>query len=99
MPAIQQASENTESSDILTTEEASNILGSEPQSVLKVFSGPGAHYLHQPGDELVAVYAGPHGPENRPAIVDQETLHQLLQVAEKASFVDLGQSPFAETWL
>lgn len=99
MPSAQPTSESTKSPTVPNVEDVLNELESKPANVFKIFSGPGAHYLHQFDGILFAVYAGPHGPENRPARVDEETLNQLLQVAERAKFVDLDQSPFSETWL
>lgn len=68
---------------------------SEGQLCLRFPSGSGAHYIrHQPGEGFKAVYAGPHGPENRPAEIDRRNVMQLMDANEAVEIVPLTNSPY-----
>jgi hypothetical protein len=60
---------------------------SEGAVALRIPSGNGAHYILKSGHELVAVYAGPHGPENRPASIDERNIRELLDCLPDPEFV------------
>ena len=68
---------------------------SEGNLSLKVPSGEGAHFIrYRPNGSFKAVYAGPHGPENRPADINEQNIQQLLEVAEAAEVLPTIETPF-----
>lgn len=70
---------------------------SEGQLCLRFPSWDGAHFVrYRPDGQLKAVYAGPHGPENRPANIYREDIQQMLDVADDVSVVLTENSPFAD---
>ena len=57
------------------------VIESRGQLALQFDSADGAHYVTKSNGELVAVYCGPHGAENRPTPIRQEAVEQLIQEA------------------
>jgi len=57
------------------------VIESGGQLALQFLSAEGAHYVTQSEGELVAVYCGPHGVENRPTSIREEAVEQLIQEA------------------
>lgn len=55
------------------------VIESEGQLALQFDSAEGAHYVTISNDELVAVYCGPHGAENRPTPIRDEAVEQLIR--------------------
>ena len=55
------------------------IIESRGQLALQFDSAEGAHYVTISDNELVAVYCGPHGAENRPMPIRKEAVEQLVQ--------------------
>lgn len=62
---------------------------------LSFSSAEGAHYVsYSPDIGFVAVYSGPHGPENRPAKIDRENIAQLLNHAGTIVVLPTEDTPF-----
>ena len=55
------------------------VIESQGQLALQFDSAEGGHYITKSDDELVAVYCGPHGAENRPTPIREEAVEQLIQ--------------------
>jgi hypothetical protein len=71
------------------------LVESEGCLCLRVPSGEGAHYIRYcSGGDFKAVYAGPHGPENRPAKIDKRNIKQLLGAATNFEYSLVIKSPF-----
>lgn len=56
-------------------------------------SGSGGHFVMRDG-VCLAVYAGPHGPENRATPIDEMNLKRLFQHSDRIDFLPLKESPF-----
>lgn len=72
------------------------ILESSGNLVLVFETAYGSHFVTSSDDELVAIYAGEHGPENRPANVDTATIEQLVREASSISISPLEETPFSD---
>jgi hypothetical protein len=76
------------------------VIESRGQLALQFLSAEGAHYVTMSKGELVAVYCGPHGAENRPTSIREEAVEQLINETptklvrtENASITDTIVAP------
>jgi len=71
------------------------LIESEGRLCLKVPSAGGAHFIrYNPEYEFEAIFGGVHGPENRPATIDNTNITQLLQAGSDTQLVPVSDSPF-----
>ncbi|GAB3676764.1 hypothetical protein [Halopiger thermotolerans] len=64
--------------------------------IIKVGSRYGNHYIDcRDSDDFLAVFSGPHGPENAPATIDEDNIKRLLTASNEIEIVDLSESPYA----
>lgn len=86
---------NDEQEDLDYTEWKTLVEQSDGRLSLKILSAEGAHYvtIDRKG-KYKAIYAGPHGPENRPATIDDQNLAQLINASSKVDLVATRNSPF-----
>lgn len=67
-----------------------------PELCARFESAEGGHYVKEVGgNEFRAVYAGPHGPENRPAKIDKENLERLFWNSERIELLESEDTPFS----
>lgn len=72
------------------------IVNAEINRCVRFESAEGGHFVRQIGDDLItAVYAGPHGPENKPARIDQTNLKRLFEHSERIDLIAVDESPFS----
>jgi len=72
-----------------------SLIQAEGELCIQFPSAEGAHYIrYDPKFGFEAVYAGPHGPENRPADIDKANIKQLLEATHNPHLVPTSQSPF-----
>ena len=57
----------------------------------------GGHFVTSSGSDLIAIYAGPHGPENQPAQIDEATIGQLVNESSDISIRPVEETPFTNT--
>ena len=55
------------------------VIESKGKLALQFLSAEGAHYVTLSDGELVAVYCGPHGAENRPTSISKDAIGQLIE--------------------
>lgn len=63
---------------------------------IRFASGIRGHFVefNQRESEFKTVYGGPHGPENRPALVDERNLRILQDECEHIEVIPHDESPF-----
>lgn len=73
-------------------------IAKEDDLCLRFASEEYGYYLtySQTRDEVVVVYAGPHGPENRPASISNRNFELLINECEQISVVELDNTPYAD---
>lgn len=71
------------------------ITDSNDDRCVRFESAEGGHFVKQADEgDITAVYAGPNGPENRPASIDHENLWRLFEHSERIDLVPTTDSPF-----
>lgn len=68
--------------------------GPDEERCIRFESAGGGHYIRHEEGEFSAVFAGPHGPENRPASINRENLERLFEEASSIDLVRTNESPF-----
>lgn len=64
--------------------------------VIRFPSRYGDHFVKYTDNRgFVAVFAGPHGPENRPADIDYENISRLFQQSSGVSVIHVSESPYS----
>jgi hypothetical protein len=89
--------DNSDEPELSFDEFFAEIRNSESSICVRFESAEGGHYvLHQEDNEFQAVYAGPHGAENRPANIDQENIERLFTLADRIDYINPEDSPFTD---
>jgi hypothetical protein len=74
-----------------------DLQNSESSICVRFESAEGGHYvLHRGDGKFQAVYAGPHGPENRPASIDEKNIQRLFAHADRIDYIRPEDSPFTD---
>ena len=80
-----------------TTKLIDLIKGSDRKLTVRFPSAEGHHYInYNSSGELVAVYVGPYGPENRPKPISEVAIEQLLEHADDVSVHHTEQTNFGK---
>lgn len=63
--------------------------------VIRFGHAGGGHYLrYYPDGGWKAIHAGPHGPENRPAVIGHKSRVQLMQMCTECEQMAVEDSPY-----
>lgn len=95
-PVYLYLSDERERSDLSLSDWLHPLKASRGELCLSFPSGNGAHYVrYRPDHGFKAVYAGPNGPENRPADIESQNLKRLLRIANDVLVVSVQNTPFS----
>jgi len=83
----------------LSAERIKAILRKRPQEVaIRFASGICGYYvIAEEEREMKVVYAGPNGPENKPARISMENLRMLKAESEEIRFEHIENTPFTSS--
>lgn len=73
-----------------------NTISKCPHRCLKFYAKGGAHYVTSDKETYLAVFAGPHGPENKAARIDRENIERLFSLSHKYEVIQTDESPFVD---
>lgn len=63
---------------------------------LRFSSAEGGHYIrYHSRNQFLAVYSGPHGPENRPTKIGIENIRRLYEQSDVLDYVEISESPYS----
>ncbi len=95
--SVKELAKDTDERDsVILSDVIDALKNSEGALTLKFPSAEGHHYItYAESGELVGIYSGPFGPENRPASMSQEAIEQFWKSADNATVEATEQTPLA----